>query len=278
MVGFRMVGFRMVGFRRVGFRMVGFRMWLVLGGLVSGWLVLGCGWFADDCNERLVTRFLNPQKMALDVFEGEDFQEFQAFDAKKIMKWKSCHSSHWIVSNNLPPPPTCWKIDVVFCRGRIVFLEAGFVHHKRVWSPFPPLAFQEFSFFKIFKVGQNHQRGRMLVPLVLVPLVGCLGRIALFHLQNFYGWKKWKQSSFFGIGSAATVGKVGNLQAARIMDVSVETTKKSRPHARRSMRLQCPSIICWKTKSGWFPQRLLFPVSWDLLERFQTRSKWIEVP
>lgn len=42
--------------------------------------------FADDCNERLVTRFLNPQKMALDVFEGEDFQEFQAFDAKKIMQ------------------------------------------------------------------------------------------------------------------------------------------------------------------------------------------------
>lgn len=64
-IGFRRVGFRMVGFRIVGFKRV----------------VLGCGWFADDCNEGLVTRFLNPQKMAL-----KDFQEFQAFDAKKIMQ------------------------------------------------------------------------------------------------------------------------------------------------------------------------------------------------
>lgn len=58
-----------------------FLLRLVSGWLVSGWLVLGCGWFADDCNEGLVTRFLNPQKMAL-----KDVQEFQAFDAKKIMQ------------------------------------------------------------------------------------------------------------------------------------------------------------------------------------------------
>ena len=76
-----------------------FLLRLVSGGLVLGGLVLGCGCFADDCNERLVTRFLNPQKMAL-----KDVQEFQAFDAKKIMQWKSCHLAHRDKVFKQPPP------------------------------------------------------------------------------------------------------------------------------------------------------------------------------